>query len=342
VAEENPVDPAFLSWAKQWAERPAIAQSAAAEMGRQASSQLQDPLALEDQSASSPERVDAVKGAGIEDRVPGPSAFSVHVQLEYSDSWRQELDEILQSNDLARNTEGRLYYIVNTVREVLQTKDLETLHKVNFPLNIYMQEANPTVEKSDAFYAWQVEWGALRAGQDPDIREPPERHQEERPTMTQSFDMPKLPKRQAQHKDLMAKWKEQQQLRKLADPGKATGGVAAPSGLQLADRSPGGSQTSDSPVRHADPVQDVLDRYRASGHVKNTGRFGGALADAAAQASVLVPELQASYYEDDYYDYDVQEGWLEVQSPSGRIYYWNQITQEVWDPPDGEESFPPE
>ena len=27
---------------------------------------------------------------------------------------------------------GRLYYVVNTVREVLETKDLETLHKVAF------------------------------------------------------------------------------------------------------------------------------------------------------------------------------------------------------------------
>ena len=34
---------------------------------------------------------------------------------------------------------GRLYYVVNTVREILQTKDIETLHRVNFPLTINLQ-----------------------------------------------------------------------------------------------------------------------------------------------------------------------------------------------------------
>eukprot|EP00439_Symbiodinium_sp_Y106_P020179 s2284_g2.t1 len=56
AALENPVDPRFMDWAKQWAERPAVAESAVLEMKHQASSHSQASLALGDQGAGgSPE-----------------------------------------------------------------------------------------------------------------------------------------------------------------------------------------------------------------------------------------------------------------------------------------------
>ena len=48
---------------------------------------------------------------------------------------------------------GRLYWVVNSVREILQVKDLQSLHQVNFPLTVRMQE-NPSGYDAEvlAFY----------------------------------------------------------------------------------------------------------------------------------------------------------------------------------------------
>lgn len=329
--EENPVDPRFMDWAKQWAERPAVAESAVLEMKHKASSHSQSSLALEDQGAGgSPEHPNAAEDEP-DGKVSGPSAFTGLVELEYSEDWREELDELLLEREIPRQTEGRLYYVVNCVREVLQTKDLEELRKPNFPLKIhFVEDVHPTVDKSDAFYAWQVEWGALRQGEDPDLRgqDPPKKEVVAVTEAKQTFDVPKLPVQHQQHQDLMKRWQEQNKLRSAANPKLAPSGKS-PKSLRS------GSDASDSPPRRVDPVQEVFDRYQMAGLVASTERFGGALADTAAQASVLVPELQESFYED-----EVDQGWLEVQSPSGRIYYWNQITQEVWDPPEDVEFTP--
>ncbi|CAK9053204.1 unnamed protein product [Durusdinium trenchii] len=105
-------------------------------------------------------------------------------------------------------------------------------------------------------------------------------------------------------------------------------------GLRLGPRAPyrgtvvPPGPASGYPPEAQDPLQKVLDRFTSTGHVRNQAT-GGALAQAAAQASIYVPELQEQLYEN---MMAPDDGWLEVESPSGRIYYWNQFTQEEWEP----------
>eukprot|EP00435_Cladocopium_sp_Y103_P053406 s256_g17.t1 len=78
----------------------------------------------------------------------------------------------------------------------------------------------------------------------------------------------------------------------------------------------------------------ALHRSAKTGQVRLSSDYGGALAQTAAQASIYVPELQDQLYKEQLgQSMEDDDGWLEVQSPSGRIYYWNQFTYEEWDPP---------
>ncbi|CAJ1386495.1 unnamed protein product [Effrenium voratum] len=302
-AEEDQVDPAFVAWARSWAASPAV------------SSAVLEAKAEKSLASASQESLTDINGRHSQAAATKVSAFTETVVLEYSDDWREEVDKMLKSREIPREGEGRLYYVVNTVREILQTKDIETLHRVNFPLTINLQESPPRVlEKSEAFYAWQVEWIALTAGQEPaqkaeaEIIAAPE---EEETGMDHLLD-----EGQKQHDDLMQKWKQHgdQKLRKVADQ---------PEGDQIAE---------------LDEVGNVFDRASSGGLVRSRQTYGGALADTAAQASSYVPELQQSFYEASTYadwqqsSYAEDTGWLEVRSPSGRLYYWNQFTQEEWEP----------
>ena len=49
---------------------------------------------------------------------------------------------------------GRLYWVVNSVREILQVKDLQSLHQVNFPLTVRMQE-NPMAWRRSPCFLFQ-------------------------------------------------------------------------------------------------------------------------------------------------------------------------------------------
>jgi len=305
--EDVGFDPAFMDWAKHWAENPKV-QSAVLE--RTKASMSQDLV---------PTIVDQTPNPTIEAApVTADSAFTKTVLVEYHDYWKSELEGILFSNQIPVDAEGRLYWVVNSVREILQVKDLNSLHQVNFPLTLRMQESPPQVEKAEGFYVWQVEWGALkgpslgaRKGDGKDSFDAPDE---------EKIDgiVPELTERQQEHEDLMQKWREQKRsLRQAA--------VAGDSSRQ--PKMPGGYPS----ILQSDPVQKVV----SAGHVRVAGDYAGSLAQTAAQASIYVPELQDQLYQEQIMNqtFSDDDGWLEVQSPSGRIYYWNQFTFEEWDPP---------
>lgn len=86
----------------------------------------------------------------------------MQAEIEFTEDWKADLEALLRDHQIPLDGEGegggkcdarvsrhgggdvsdtgRLYYVVNTVREILQVKDLQSLHKVNFPLTIHMQD----------------------------------------------------------------------------------------------------------------------------------------------------------------------------------------------------------
>lgn len=317
--EVDVVDPAFMDWAKHWAENPTV-QSAVLE--RKLKAKSQEHLALE---------------AGEDAQAPkatASSAFTKTVELEYHEYWKSELEGILFSNQIPLDAEGRLYWVVNSVREILQVKDLQSLHQVNFPLTLRMQESPPQVEKAEGFYFWQVEWGALKGPANATKKDAMEFDAPDEEKIDGI--VPELSQRQQEHEDLMKKWKEQ----KAQDHLRLTADASAPGDKAKSPKTPGKSHgyppalaTSPSPTVDL-AVQTALHRSAKTGQVRLSSDYGGALAQTAAQASIYVPELQDQLYKEQLgQSMEDDDGWLEVQSPSGRIYYWNQFTYEEWDPP---------
>lgn len=323
--EEDVVDPAFMDWAKHWAENPTV-QSAVLE--RKLKAKSQEHLALEAVPHESPAE-DA--------KATASSAFTKTVELEFHEYWKSELEGILFSNQIPLDAEGRLYWVVNSVREILQVKDLQSLHQVNFPLTVRMQESPPQVEKAEGFYFWQVEWGALKGPANATKKDDMEFDAPDEEKIDGI--VPELSQRQQEHEDLMKKWKEQKaqdRLRQTADP-------SAPGDKAKSPKTPGKSHGYPPALAPSSPssptldlgVQTALHRSAKAGQVRLSSDYGGALAQTAAQASIYVPELQDQLYKEQVGQSmeDDDDGWLEVQSPSGRIYYWNQFTNEEWDPP---------
>ncbi|CAK9053202.1 unnamed protein product [Durusdinium trenchii] len=198
--EEDMVDPAFLQWAKNWAENPTV-ESAVLERKVKASKSQE---ALLDQASS----ILANENEAGEDAATS-SAFTRTAEIEFTEDWKADLEALLRDHQIPLDGEGRLYYVVNTVREILQVKDLQSLHKVNFPLTIHMQEAPPQVEKADGFYFWQVEWGALKGSsistkkEDQNVdAQPPEEEAEDGGAVHQ------MSQRQIEHDDLMKQWSQ--------------------------------------------------------------------------------------------------------------------------------------
>lgn len=317
--EEDVVDPAFMDWAKHWAENPTV-QSAVLE--RKLKAKSQEHLALEAGEDAKAQKATA------------SSAFTKTVELEYHEYWKSELEGILFSNQIPLDAEGRLYWVVNSVREILQVKDLQSLHQVNFPLTLRMQESPPQVEKAEGFYFWQVEWGALKGPanatktDDMEFDAPDE----------EKIDgiVPELSQRQQEHEDLMKKWKEQKvadRLRQAADPVAGDQGKSPKTPGKSHGYPPALVSSTSSPTLDLG-VQTALHRSAKAGQVRLSSDYGGALAQTAAQASIYVPELQDQLYQEQVgQSMEDDDGWLEVQSPSGRTYYWNQFTYEEWDPP---------
>lgn len=322
--EEDVVDPAFMDWAKHWAENPTV-QSALLERKLKAKSQEHLEAAVPHESPAEDAKATA------------SSAFTKTVELEFHEYWKSELEGILFSNQIPLDAEGRLYWVVNSVREILQVKDLQSLHQVNFPLTVRMQESPPQVEKAEGFYFWQVEWGALKGPANATKKDDMEFDAPDEEKIDGI--VPELSQRQQEHEDLMKKWKEQKaqdRLRQTADP-------SAPGDKAKSPKTPGKSHGYPPALAPSSPssptldlgVQTALHRSAKAGQVRLSSDYGGALAQTAAQASIYVPELQDQLYKEQVGQSmeDDDDGWLEVQSPSGRIYYWNQFTNEEWDPP---------
>eukprot|EP00913_Durusdinium_trenchii_P032139 g30096.t1 len=224
------------------------------------------------------------------------SAFTRTAEIEFTEDWKADLEALLRDHQIPLDGEGRLYYVVNTVREILQVKDLQSLHKVNFPLTIHMQDwmwmsAPPQVEKADGFYFWQVEWGALKGSsistkkEDQNVdAQPPEEEAEDGGPRTRIRRLrkvlhPRVPRSQD--------GKTRRAGARAPRPRAPYRGTVVPPG-----------PASGYPPEAQDPLQKVLDRFTSTGHVRNQAT-GGALAQAAAQASIYVPELQEQLYEDE-------------------------------------------